>query len=155
MLREFRDFAMKGNVLDLAVAFIMGAAFGKIVTSLVNDIVMPPLGIILGRVDFTNLYLNLSGGTFASLEEARKAGAAVIAYGQFINSVVEFLIVAFVMFLIIRQANRFKKPEPPVTTKDCPYCLSKVPLAATRCPACTSELGVQAAGSGELRPGVA
>lgn len=142
MLREFREFAMKGNVIDLAVAFILGAAFGKIVTSFVNDIVMPPLGLILGRVDFANLYYNLSGGNYASLKAAKDAGAAVIAWGQFINIVLEFIIVAFVMFLIVRQMNRAKAPPAPeaVTTKDCPFCLSKVPLQASRCPACTSQL---------------
>jgi large conductance mechanosensitive channel len=149
MLREFREFAMKGNVLDLAVAFIMGAAFGKIVTSLVNDIIMPPLGLLLGRMDFSNLYLNLSGGSYPSLAAAKEAGAAVIAYGQFVNILIEFIIVAFAVFLIIKQFNRFKKPAA-VTTKECPHCLSAVPLKASRCPACTSQLETPP----ELRPGL-
>ena len=142
MLREFKEFAMRGNVLDLAVAFIMGAAFGKIVTSLVNDIVMPPIGLLLGGVDFANLFINLSGTPYATLAEAQEAGAATINYGLFINAVLDFVIVAFVMFLIVRQANRLKKAEAPApaTTRDCPYCFSQVPLQATRCPHCTSQL---------------
>ena len=142
MLKEFKEFAMKGNVLDLAIGIIMGTAFGKIITSFVNDIIMPPIGLLLGNVDFANLYINLSGGTYASLDEAKKAGAAVIAYGAFLNTVLDFVIVAFVMFLLIRQINRMKKQPAPAdpTTKECKYCLSSIPIKATRCPHCTSQL---------------
>jgi large conductance mechanosensitive channel len=141
MLEEFKKFAMRGNVIDLAVGFIMGGAFGAIVSSLVNDIIMPPIGMILGRVDFKSLFIDLSGQGFKSLEEARKAGAATINYGVFINTVIDFLIVAFALFLLIRAINRITaKPAPPPTTKDCPYCLSAIPIKATRCPHCTSQL---------------
>ena len=145
MLKEFRDFAVKGNVIDLAVAVIMGAAFGPIVNSLVNDIIMPPIGLILGQVDFKDLFVSLSGGPYASLAVAKEAAAPVIAYGIFLNTVINFLIVAFAVFLLVKQANRFKEPAPapapaPPSTKDCPYCLSAVPLKATRCGHCTSEL---------------
>ena len=142
MLKEFKEFAMKGNILDLAIAIIMGTAFGKIITSFVNDIIMPPIGLLLGNVDFANLYINLSGGTYASLDEAKKAGAAVIAYGVFLNTVLDFIIVALVMFLFIRQINRMKKQPAPAdpTTKECKYCLSSIPIKATRCPHCTSQL---------------
>ena len=142
MLKEFKEFAMKGNVLDLAIGIIMGTAFGKIITSFVNDIIMPPIGLLLGNVDFANLYINLSGGTYASLDEAKKAGAAVIAYGAFLNTVLDFVIVAFVMFLLIRQINRMKKQPAPAdpTTKECKYCLASIPIKATRCPHCTSQL---------------
>ena len=142
MLKEFKEFAMKGNILDLAIAIIMGTAFGKIITSFVNDIIMPPIGLLLGNVDFANLYINLSGGTYASLDEAKKAGAAVIAYGAFLNTVLDFVIVAFVVFLLIRQINRMKKQPAPAdpTTKECKYCLSSIPIKATRCPHCTSQL---------------
>ncbi len=143
MLKEFKSFAMKGNVLDMAIGIIIGAAFGRIVTSLVNDIIMPPIGIILGQVDFANLYINLSGTAYASLDEAKKAGAATINYGLFINTVIDFLIVAFVLFLIIRQVNRWtQKPAPAAvpTTKECPFCCTAIPIKATRCPNCTSEL---------------
>jgi large conductance mechanosensitive channel len=143
MWKEFRDFAMRGNVIDLAVGIIIGAAFGKIVTSLVNDILMPPLGVILGKVDFSDLFVNLSGKTYASLAEAKAAGAATINYGVFINNIIDFVIVAFAVFLLIRQVNRFTaKPAAPAapTTKECRYCASTIPLKATRCPQCTSEL---------------
>jgi large conductance mechanosensitive channel len=142
MFKEFKEFAMKGNVLDLAIGFIMGTAFGRIVTSLVNDIIMPPIGLLLGKVDFANLYINLSGGTYASLADAQKAGAAVISYGTFINTVIDFIIVAFVMFLFVRQINRMKKEPAPAepNTKECKYCLSSIPIKATRCPHCTSQL---------------
>ena len=142
MWREFRDFAMRGNVVDLAVGIIIGAAFGKIVSSLVNDILMPPIGVLLGKVDFSNLFLNLSGQHYASLAEAKAAGAATLNYGVFINNIIDFLIVAFAVFLLVQQVNRLtKKPEGAPTTKECPYCLSQVPLKATRCPQCTSQLG--------------
>ncbi len=144
MLKEFREFAMRGNVLDMAIGIIIGAAFGKIVTSLVNDVVMPPIGLLLGKVDFTNLYLNLSGGSFASLADAEAAGAPLVKYGVFLNTVLDFVIVAFVIFLVVRQVNKLKRKEeaPPAepTTKDCPYCVTTIPIKATRCPSCTSEL---------------
>ena len=143
MLKEFRDFAVKGNVIDLAVAVIMGAAFGPIVTSLVNDILMPPIGLILGQVDFKDLFVSLSGDSYASLAAAKEAAAPVIAYGTFLNTVINFLIVALAVFLLVKQANRFQSPAAapaPPSTKDCPYCLSAVPLRATRCGHCTSEL---------------
>ncbi len=142
MLKEFKEFAMKGNVMDLAVGFILGAAFGKIVTSLVSDIIMPPIGLILGKVDFSSLFLNLSGKSYSSLGEAKAAGAATLNYGVFINNVVDFLIVAFAVFLLVRVVNRWNKPAPAAapTTKDCPYCVSKIPVKATRCPNCTSQI---------------
>jgi len=143
MLKEFRDFAMRGNVVDLAIGVIIGAAFGKIVSSMVNDIIMPPLGLLLGQVDFSNLFINLSGQAYASLAEAQAAGAPTINYGLFINNVVDFLIVAFTIFIVVRQINRLtRKPEPAAaqTTKACPYCVTAIPLKATRCPACTSQL---------------
>ncbi len=145
MLKEFKEFVMRGNVLDLAVAVIIGGAFGKIITSFVNDVLMPPIGLLLGGVDFTNLFLALDGKTYDSLEAATAAGAATINYGVFINTVVDFLIVAFVIFLIIKAANATKKKEAPAapaepTTKDCPYCFTTIAIKATRCPNCTSEL---------------
>jgi large conductance mechanosensitive channel len=145
MLKEFKEFVMRGNVLDLAVAVIIGGAFGKIITSFVNDVLMPPIGLLLGGVDFTNLFLALDGKTYDSLEAATAAGAATINYGVFINTVVDFLIVAFVIFLIIKGANATKKEEAPAppaepTTKDCPYCFTTIAIKATRCPNCTSEL---------------
>jgi large conductance mechanosensitive channel len=144
MWKEFKEFAMRGNVLDMAVGIIIGAAFGKIITSFVNDVLMPPLGLLLGKVDFTNLFITLSDKSFATLEEAKKAGAATIKYGIFINTIIDFLIVAFVIFLMIRQINRLtRQPEPaPVapTTKECPFCFSVIPIKAIRCPNCTSEL---------------
>lgn len=142
MLKEFKEFAMRGNVVDMAVGIIIGGAFGKIVSSLVSDIIMPPIGVLLGNVDFANLFVNLSGQTYASLADAKKAGAATINYGLFLNTVIDFLIVAFAIFLLIQQLNRFlPKPAPaPVTTKECPFCASTIALKATRCPNCTSEI---------------
>jgi large conductance mechanosensitive channel len=143
MFKEFRDFAVKGNLLDLAVAFILGAAFGAVITSLVKDILMPPIGLILGRVDFGNLFLALDGQTYASLKAAQDAGAPTINYGLFITTLINFIIIAFVMFLMVRAANRFKQkslPEGAPSTKECPYCYSTIPTKATRCPECTSEL---------------
>ena len=142
MLKEFKEFALKGNVIDLAVGIIIGTAFGKIVTSFVGDIIMPPIGRLLGKVDFTNLFINLSDTPYASLAEAKKAGAPVISYGVFINTLIDFIIVAFVIFMLVRQINRLKKAPPPAdpTAKDCPFCLSSIPLKACRCPHCTSEL---------------
>ena len=141
MLKEFRDFIARGNVLDLAVAVIIGAAFGRIVTSMVEGILMPPLGVLLGSVDFSSLFIVLdrSRGIPASLAEAKTAGVPVIAYGAFINDVVNFVIIAFAVFLIVKQANRLKRPVP-VTTKECPKCLSAIPLRAQRCPACCADL---------------
>ena len=141
MIKEFKEFILRGNVLDMAVGIIIGIAFGAIVNSIVKDVIMPPIGVLLGNVDFSNLYVNLSGGSYASLEEARQAGAAVIAYGAFINTVINFLIVAVIMFFLIRVFNRFKKKqEVAFSTKDCPYCFSGIPIKATRCPHCTSEI---------------
>jgi large conductance mechanosensitive channel len=141
VLKEFREFAARGNVIDLAVGVIIGAAFGKIVTSLVNDVVMPPIGMLIGRIDFRNLFVALNRQSYASLADAQKAGAPTINYGLFLNTVFEFLIVAFVIFLMVRQINRLKGPAPSAPAQtDCPRCLSKIPAAATRCPFCTSDL---------------
>jgi large conductance mechanosensitive channel len=142
MLKEFKEFAVKGNVIDMAVGIIIGAAFGKIVTSFVNDILMPPIGRAIGKMDFTNLFINLSGQDYATLAEAKKAGAATINYGLFLNTMIDFLIVAFALFLLIRQINRLKREEPAAapTVKECSYCFSSIPVKAVRCPHCTSEL---------------
>jgi len=146
MLKEFREFALKGNVIDLAVGVIIGAAFGKITTSLVNDVIMPPLGYLLGRVDFSDLYVNLSDRSFASLAEAKEAGAPVIAYGAFINTMIEFTIIAFAIFIMVRQINRLRtalgrnEAPPAPSEKTCPKCLSVIPLQATKCRACTTDL---------------
>ena len=143
LLKDFREFALKGNVIDLAVAVVIGVAFNAVVTSLVNDVIMPPIGLLLGRVDFSELYLNLSGAEYATRAEAQEAGAATVNYGVFIQNIVDFLIIAFVIFLFVQQVNRFMPkppPPPPATTKDCPYCCSVIALAATRCPSCTSDL---------------
>ncbi len=143
MLKEFKEFIMKGNVLDLAVAVIIGAAFGAIVNSMVSDVLMPPIGLALGKVDFKDLFLSLNGQAYPSLTAAKTAGAPVVAYGQFINTVINFLVIAFVIFLIVKQANRFKEPAPAPAapaTKDCQYCATAIPIKATRCPNCTSEL---------------
>ncbi|MGD8188950.1 large conductance mechanosensitive channel protein MscL [Brevibacillus ginsengisoli] len=142
MFKEFKEFAIKGNVIDLAVGVVIGGAFGKIVSSLVNDMIMPLIGLLLGRVDFTNLFITLSGGSYTTLAEAKKAGAATLNYGVFLNTVLDFLIVSFAIFLFIKQINRFKRKEEskPATTKDCPYCFSSIPLKATRCGHCTSQL---------------
>jgi len=141
MLSEFKKFIMRGNVLDLAVAVVIGAAFGKIVTSLVNDVLMPVIGLVAGKVDFSSLFINLSPGTpVDTLADAKKLKVPVLAYGVFLNTVIEFLIVAFVIFLIVQTANKLKKPEPAAapTTKPCPECTTEIPLAAKRCPACTA-----------------
>lgn len=142
MLKEFKQFALKGNVMDLAVGVVIGAAFGKIVTSLVNDIIMPIVSLFAGKVDFPNLFIDLSGKGFTSLEEAKKANAATINYGLFLNNVVDFLIVAFSIFIVIKQINRFSKKEAPapVTTKVCPFCCSTIPIEAKKCSHCTSNL---------------
>lgn len=143
-VKEFREFISRGSVIDLAVGIIIGTAFTGIVNSLVNDVIMPPIGLLLGDVDFSNLYINLSGDSYDSLAAAQEAGAATLNYGMFINTVINFLIIAFVIFVLIRQINRLQREEeaPPAepTTKDCPYCLSAIPIAATRCPQCTSHL---------------
>jgi large conductance mechanosensitive channel len=141
MLSDFKEFASRGSVVDLAVGVIIGAAFGKIVSSFVSDILMPPLGLVLGEVDFSDLFINLSGTHYASLAAAKTAGAATINYGAFINNVIDFLIVAMVIFLMVRGINRLRRPAPAApTTRDCPYCVTPIPLRATRCPACTSQL---------------
>jgi large conductance mechanosensitive channel len=144
MLKEFKEFIMRGNVLDMAIGIVIGGAFGKIVTSLVNDILMPPIGVLLGNVDFANLFVNLSGKPYASLADAKAAGAATINYGLFLNTIIDFVIVAFVIFLLVRVVNRMRREQeaPPAvpTTKECPYCLSSIPIKATRCPNCTSQL---------------
>lgn len=140
MFKEFADFIKRGNVIDLAVAVVIGAAFGKLVTSLVEGIIMPPIGLLLGNVDFANLFIDLSGQRPASLADAQLRGLPVIAYGAFLNDVVTFLIIAFVVFLIVKAINKTKRAEAP-TTKACPYCLSEIPLTAVRCSGCTSELG--------------
>jgi large conductance mechanosensitive channel len=142
MLNEFRDFIRRGNVIDLAVAVVMGAAFSPIINSLVNDLIMPPIGLVLGQVDFKDLFITLQEQAYPTLAAAKQAGAPVIAYGNFLNTVVNFLIVSFAIFLLVRQVNRLQSPAPVAapTMKDCPYCLSAVPLKATRCAHCTSEL---------------
>ena len=142
MLDEFKKFVMRGNVLDLAVAVIIGAAFGAIVVSFVNDILMPPIGLLLGGVDFSNLFFSLDGQSYPSLAAAQEAGAPTINYGVFINTVINFLIIAFAIFLIVRLASRMQKEEAPgePTTKECPHCISTIPINATRCPNCTSQL---------------
>jgi len=147
MLKEFKEFIMRGNVLDLAVAVIIGAAFGAIVTSMVNDVMMPPIGLAMGKVDFKDLFLSLNGQVYPSLAAAKAAGAPVIAYGQFLNTIVNFLVVAFVVFLVVKQANRFKKPElapAAPATKECAFCASTIPAKAVRCPQCTSDLSAAA-----------
>jgi large conductance mechanosensitive channel len=149
MIKEFKEFAVKGNVVDMAVGIIIGGAFGTIVKSLVADVIMPPIGLLLGNVDFSELFLVIKNGAAAgpymTLAEAQKAGAVTINYGIFINSVISFLIVAFAVFLLIRAVNKMKREEaaPPAepTTRECPFCLSTISLKATRCPQCTSELG--------------
>ena len=144
MLKEFREFISRGNVLDLAAGVIIGASFGKIVTTLVENVLMPPIGLVLGRIDFSSLFfvLDSSKGIPASLAEAKTKGIPVVAYGQFINDIVGFVIVALAVFLLVKQVNRLKRPAPgaPATTKDCPHCLMAVPLKATKCAHCTSEL---------------
>jgi large conductance mechanosensitive channel len=141
MLREFKEFIARGNVIDLAVAVVIGAAFGKIVTSLVEGVIMPPIGMMLGKVDFSSLFIDLSGARPASLAEAKQRGLPVIAYGTLLNDIISFLIVAFVVFLVVKAVNRLRaEPPPPPNTKDCPYCLTAIPLPATRCSACCSDV---------------
>ena len=145
MLKEFKEFAMRGNVLDMAVGIIIGAAFGKIVSSFVADILMPPIGLLMGKVDFANLFFTLSGPAAATLADAKKAGAVTVNYGFFLNTIIDFVLVAFAIFLLIKQVNRFKKAEaapPPAepATKDCPHCLMAIPIKAGRCGHCTADL---------------
>lgn len=143
MLKEFRQFVMRGNVLDLAVAVIIGGAFGKIIASLVNDVLMPVIGLLLGGISFADRFIALNGQTYATLADAQAAGAATLNYGLFINAIVDFLIIAFVIFLLVRTINRMTtKPAAPAapTVKDCPYCQTSIPIKATRCPNCTSQL---------------
>ncbi len=145
MLKEFKEFAMRGNVLDMAIGIIIGAAFGKIVSSFVSDILMPPIGLVLGRVNFGDLFINLSDKPVATLAEAKAAGAATINYGVFLSTVIDFIIVAFVIFLLVRQVNRLKRQEeaPPAPgTQECPQCATMIPIRAKRCPQCTSDLKV-------------
>ena len=146
MFKEFKEFAMRGNVLDLAIGIVIGGAFGTIVKSLVDDVIMPPIGLALGNVDFADLFLLLKEGPkaaapYATLAEAQQAGAVTLNYGLFINSIITFLLVAFAVYLVVRAVNRLRPPvTAPVTTKDCPYCRLAIPVGATRCPQCTSEL---------------
>ena len=144
MLKEFREFIARGNVIDLAVAVVIGAAFSKIVTSVVNDLIMPPIGMALGNVDFTDLFVALNGMSYGSLAEAEAAGEPTVNYGRFLNIVIEFVIVAFAVFLLVKQVNRFRKPVAAIT-RECPFCASAIPIKAVRCPLCTSE--VRAAGA--------
>jgi large conductance mechanosensitive channel len=141
MFKEFKAFILRGNVLDLAVGVVIGAAFAKIINSLVTDVVLPPIGLLLGKVDFSNLFINMSGTDYKSLADAQAAGAATLNYGLFLNSVINFLIIGFIIYLVVRATNRLfvKPPSPAETTeKDCPFCFSKIPIQATRCPNCTS-----------------
>ncbi len=141
MIKEFKAFIARGSVVDLAVGVIIGASFGKITSSLVGDVIMPPIGLVLGKVDFANLFVDLSGQSYPTLAAAKAAGAPTINYGVFINSVIDFLIVAFVVFLLVQAVQKLvPKPVPPATTKDCPFCLQAIPLKAIRCAHCTSEL---------------
>lgn len=144
ILQEFKDFATRGNVIDMAIGIIIGAAFGKIITSFVNDILMPPIGLLLGKVDFSSLFINMSGKPYTSLAEAKASGAATLNYGMFINTLIDFVIIAFVIFLLIKQINRLtQKPKPAAaapSTKECPFCLSAINLKAKRCPNCTSTI---------------
>jgi large conductance mechanosensitive channel len=144
MLKEFKEFAMRGNVMDMAIGIVLGGAFGKIVASFVKDVIMPPIGMLMGGVDFTNLFIDLSGTGYATLAEAQEAGAATLNYGAFINTVIDFVIIAFAIFIVVKQLNKLKKKEeePPAepTTKDCPQCLSTIPIKATRCAHCTSQI---------------
>lgn len=143
MFKEFKEFAIKGNMIDMAVGIIIGAAFGKVVTSLVEDVIMPPIGLLLGKVDFSSLFVNLSGKEYPSVAAAKAAGAVTINYGLFLNQIISFIIVAFAVFLLVRVMNRLRRQEEKVeetTEKECPFCKTEIPLAAVRCPHCTSEL---------------
>ncbi len=141
ILKEFREFTLKGNVIDMAIGVIIGVAFGKVVTSLVSDILMPPLGLLMGKVDFSSLFITLSGPRYTSLAAAKAAGVPTINVGVFFQTILDFVIVAFVIFVLVRQINRLKRESPAApTTKDCPYCLSSIPIKATRCAHCTSDV---------------
>ena len=142
MIKEFKEFILRGNVLDLAVAVIIGGAFGKIVTSFVNDIIMPPIGLLLGQMDFAKLFIDLSGKGFTTLAAAQEAGAPTINYGIFISAIIDFVIISLVIFLVLKAVSKMKKPVQATapTTKACPYCCTDIPIPATRCPHCTSEL---------------
>jgi large conductance mechanosensitive channel len=145
MFKEFKEFAMKGNVMDLAVGVIIGAAFGKIVSSLINDVIMPVIGLLLGKVDFSSLFVSLSGGAYPTLIEAKKAGAPTLNYGLFVNALIDFLIIALVIFMMVKWVNKLRRPAPVAaaaapTTKECPFCFTMIPVKAVRCPACTSQL---------------
>jgi large conductance mechanosensitive channel len=142
MLKEFKEFALRGSLVDMAVGIIIGAATTTLVKSLINDVIMPPIGLLLGKVDFSNLFINLSSTPYSTLAEAKNAGAPTINYGVFINEILNFLLILFVLFLIVRYINRLrrKKEQAPQNTKECPFCLSQIPLKATRCPHCTSQL---------------
>jgi large conductance mechanosensitive channel len=144
MLKEFREFVMRGNVIDLAIAVIIGGAFGKIVSSLVSDVLMPPIGLLLNGVDFSNLFISLNGRAYATLSDAQAAGAPTLNYGNFFSAVIDFLVIALVVFLMVRAVNSFHRrepaPAPAPTTKECPYCFTAIPLKASRCPNCTSQL---------------
>ena len=145
MLKEFREFIARGNVIDLAVAVVIGAAFGRIITSLVEGVIMPPIGLLFGKADFSNLFIDLSGQRPVSLADAQLRGLPVIAYGRLLNDIVTFLIIAWVIFLVVKAVNRLRAaPPPPVNSKDCPRCLTAIPLAATRCSACCADLPVAA-----------
>lgn len=145
MFKEFKEFAIKGNVVDLAIGVIIGGAFGKIVSSLVNDIIMPIIGVLIGNMDFSNFFISLDGNKYATLKQAQEAGAATLNYGLFLNTIIEFFIISFSIFMVIRQINKFRKEEEPApaTTKKCDYCFSEIPIKATRCPHCTSELIIE------------
>ena len=141
MLKEFKAFVLRGNVVDLAIGVIIGAAFGKIVSSFVGDLLMPPIGLLLGKADFSNLFINLTGQPYPTVAAAKAAGAPTLNYGAFLQTIVDFVIVAFAVFLVIRQVNRLSPPAPPApATRPCPLCLSNIPLRATRCAHCTSEV---------------
>jgi large conductance mechanosensitive channel len=140
MLKEFKEFIARGNVVDLAVAVVIGAAFGKVVTSFVEDVLMPPIGLALGKVDFSNLFLNLSEKDFPSVAAAKAAGAATLNYGMFFNHIINFVIVAFAIFMLVKQINRMQAPAAAPATKDCPHCLTAIPIKATKCGHCTSDL---------------
>lgn len=142
MFKEFKQFIMKGNVMDMAVGIIIGVAFGKIVTSFVQDVIMPPIGLLLGKVDFSNLFISLSGESYPTLAAAKQAGAPTVNYGLFTNTVLDFLVVAFAVFVIVRWTNRLRRNEmeAAVEMQECAYCLSSIPLRATRCPHCTSQI---------------